>query len=95
MVQRRAWRTCRKLFCARTVGLVAAFKFEMLKLYLIVAVLPVSSNACDSFFFFFLLRVVLGTVYFRKDIWCQSIHAMLWMHSVLNFLCSSEIIFPT
>lgn len=53
VVQRRAQRTCRKHICALIVGLVAAFKYEMLELHLSVAVLPVSSNVCDSSFISF------------------------------------------
>lgn len=50
VVQRRAQNTCRKPICALTVGLAAAFKYEMLKLYLSVAILPVSSNVHGSSF---------------------------------------------
>lgn len=91
VVQRRAQNTCSKPICALTVGLVAAFKYEMLKLYLSVAILPVSSNVHDSHFFF---SFVLCIVYFCKVIWCHSIHATLWLYCVLNFLCSSELTFP-
>lgn len=50
VAQRGAQRTCRKAICALTAGLVAAFKCEMPKLDLSVAVLLVSSNVCDSSF---------------------------------------------
>lgn len=56
-----------KPIAALTVGLVAAFKYEILKLYLSVAVLPVSSNVHELFHFFF-LSFVLSIVYFYEVI---------------------------
>lgn len=42
---------------------ILVLKYEMLKFYLSVAVLPVSSNVCDFVHFSFLLSFLLDTAY--------------------------------